>query len=239
MRTRIRAAIKGVLRRTLRSAGYEIGPSTSDFSDVQRDLIARCDLVVDVGANAGQYAERVRALGFTGPVLSFEPGAEAFSVLSSRSARVEGWTARRLALSDEVGTATLQVSRNSVSSSLLTIRSEHVSAAPASVTIAEESVAVSTVDIELEGAAGDRLWLKLDVQGAELAVLRGATETLGRTLVVQSELSLSPLYEEQTDLLELITMLRDSGFQLYHLQPGFTDPVTGQLLQMDGLFLRS
>jgi FkbM family methyltransferase len=232
------SSVKVLVRKLLRSAGYEVTRSSSAFSDMQRRLLARCDLVADVGANTGQYADLVRSLGFRGSVVSFEPQLAAANVLRARADRTPGWDVRPVALGSEPGTATLRVSRNSVSSSLLDIREEHVRAAPRSSVIAREEVTVSTLDDELAAVPGRAVWLKLDVQGAELPILEGGAATLDRTLAVQSEMSLQPLYDGQTDYLDLCAHLRRNGFVLCHLTPGFTDPTSAALLQIDGLFAR-
>lgn len=234
----LRSSVKINVRRLLRAAGYEINSSSSAFPDLQRRLLERCDLAVDVGANTGQYADLIRSLGFSGPIVSFEPQSAALQILRRRAARTINWQVRSAALGAESGSAMLRVSRNSVSSSLLDVQEDHVRAAPSSAVVALEDVRVSTLDDELADLPGSRLWLKLDVQGAELPILEGGAVTLSRTLVVQSEMSLRYLYEGQTDYLVLCEHLRDQGFVLSHLLPGFADPKSGALLQADGLFMR-
>ncbi len=228
---------KAALRTVLRSTGYDVVPLATSFVVLQRRLLARCDLLVDVGANTGQYVGLMRSLGYTGRVLSFEPQSDAFQVLQ-RAATAPAWEPRQLALSHTPGTGTLRVSANSVSSSLLDIGAVHVAAAPRSVQIADEQVPLSTVDRELVGEQFGSAWLKLDVQGTELDVLRGSAETLPRVAVLQAELSFTDLYENQTDYLQLCSYLRQHDLHLRHLQPGFQDPTSGHLLQADGLFSR-
>jgi hypothetical protein len=81
--------------------------------------------------------------------------------------------------------------------------------------------------------------LKIDTQGYEMAVLRGAEKMLPRLAGVQLELSLAPLYEGQTLYLELIDWLRARGFDLWSVIPGFVDPSSGRMLQFDGVFFRA
>jgi FkbM family methyltransferase len=179
----------------------------------------------------------IRSLDYLGPAVSFEPEREAFAVLAEAARDDPGWDVRRLALAERGGHATLHVSGNSVSSSLLPMRDAHVRAAPASAPVGPQDVLLSTVDAELDGMDGRRVWLKLDVQGMELPVLLGARETLGRTRVVQAELSLRPLYDGQTNHLELMSFLAAEGFVAVHLLPGFRDRETKHLLQFDALFV--
>ena len=78
----------------------------------------------------------------------------------------------------------------------------------------------------------------MDVQGFEKQALLGAAETLPQVHVIESELSLAPLYEGQPLYREMIGYFENLGFDLMSLERGFFDYRTGQLLQMDGVFVR-
>lgn len=230
--------LKSQIRRVSRRFGYEIVPSAVGLGYLQRSLLPQIDVVIDVGANVGQYAERLWDMGFAGQIISFEPGFEAFRDLKVRSDRFgTRWQSRRVALSDAPGTATLQVSGNSVSSSLLEVAEEHLRAAPDSRIVARESVEVSTLDRQLAGVGGV-YWLKLDVQGLELQVLHGADAVLERTAVVQAEISFAELYSGQADWLTVCHYLQNRGYVMRYLEPGYEDPQSGYMLQADVLFVR-
>jgi len=227
---------KEPVRRVLHRLGYELVPTKMAEHLFIRDLIARhrVDLLLDVGANEGQFALGMRRLGFEGEILSFEPMGEAFAALHRHVDADPKWQAHRLALGAKPADALLHVSANSVSSSLLSLEDLHVRAEPASREQRQETVRVSTLDIELDAQHPQaRIWLKIDVQGYETAVLSGATNVLARCEVVQCELSFRPLYADQSDYLDVLDQLRASGFTPVEFIPGFTDPVTGELLQAD------
>ncbi len=238
MAMRARAIAKRTVRTFVRRLGYDIVPFAGGLVDLQRQLLRQTPVVLDVGANVGQYAERLRDLGYEGRIVSFEPGSKAFHLLTSRAQADVSWEARNVALGAECGTATLQVSANSVSSSLLGVAPEHLAAAPASTVIAFEEVRLSTLDTEVNNLPGP-YWLKLDVQGFELSVLKGGESALDRALAIQAELSFGDLYEDQTDWLELTSFLRDRGFKLRYVEPGFHDPSNGYTLQADAIFVRT
>lgn len=82
------------------------------------------------------------------------------------------------------------------------------------------------------------LFIKIDTQGFEWQVLDGASEILQQARGVLCELSLVPLYDTQRLWRDIVDRLETEGFMLWALQKGFTDPRTGQSLQMDGIFLR-
>jgi FkbM family methyltransferase len=238
MPSRLRASAKSTVRKLSRSLGYEIVPVSQGMTDLRSQLLRRCRLAVDVGANVGQYGQRLRDTGYAGPIVSFEPGSEAFRLLTAASARSQPWEVRQKALGAEVGTALLNVSQNSVSSSLHDVQDEHLAAAPAARVVSQETVQISTLDAELADDRRRPLWLKLDVQGHEMDVLLGGSSTLADTFAVQTEVSFVELYEGQSPWMEVCDHLTTLGFRLRYLEPGFEDRRTGYMQQADFLFVR-
>lgn len=198
------------------------------------------DMVLDVGAAVGNYGKWIREVGYEGRICSFEPLSAAFKQLQRNTAADPLWECRKLALGPEAGTAEINVAGNSDSSSLLPMEERHEQAAPSSVYIGAERVEVATLDGVWEEVVGDarKPFLKLDVQGYELETLRGAVESVPKLHGVQAELSLVPLYEGGPLWLEVIEFLRDRGFHVAGLEAGYADPVTGEMLQADGIFIR-
>ena len=197
--------------------------------------------VLDVGANIGQYATALRASGYDGAIVSCEPLSDAFAHLQRRSARDPRWEVRRTAVGSEIGTAEINVSANSFSSSLLEMTDAHTSAAPGSETVAAEHVPLTTVaelvrELDLDP---DRTLLKIDTQGYEAPVLDGAGPLVGKLAAIALELSFVPLYAGQQLFDELVGRLREAGYVLYAIEGGFGDKRTGRMLQCDGLFVRA
>jgi len=79
--------------------------------------------------------------------------------------------------------------------------------------------------------------MKIDTQGYEKNVIDGALTSLNRIKIIQLEMSIVPLYENETLFVEMIQYLDNNGFILYSLENGFSNPTTGQLLQVDGIFV--
>ena len=199
------------------------------------------DLVIDVGANDGGYATGLRQCGYRDHILSFEPLLAAHAAATRAAAGDPKWmVAPRCALGNSPSTLEINVAGNSKSSSLLPMLKSHLDAAPHSRSVTSESVPVLRLDdIGLPSLkVAIRPYLKIDTQGYELPVLEGAILTLERCVGVQAELSLVPLYEGQTLYREIIKWLELRGFELWSLIPGFSDPVSGRMLQMDGIFFR-
>jgi FkbM family methyltransferase len=196
--------------------------------------------VLDIGANAGQFAIEMRRAKVTGRIVSVEPLSAPFAQLSARATGDPLWSVERAAVSDAPGTLTINVAGNSVSSSVLPMLDQHAQAAPSSRYVATEEVPAITVDelVERHGMVPESAVLKIDVQGYEKAVLDGAAKTLGRFGAVRTEMSLVPLYDGQALLPDLLELLTSAGLELWSVEPGFTDPVSRRLLQLDGIFFR-
>lgn len=199
------------------------------------------DSVLDVGANIGQYGSSLRSGGFTGRIVSCEPQAAAYGRLATRAARDPQWEAVHVAAGAEDSTMRINVARNSYSSSFLPAARLQLDITPAARSVQTEEVSVTTVDALVERHDLDprRLLLKVDTQGYEQFVLDGAGRTLESGAALQLELSLAVLYEGQQLFDDLLTRLRDLGYSLHALDPGFFHPRTGQLLWCDGIFLRT
>ena len=196
--------------------------------------------VLDVGANTGQFGKLLRQSKFTGRIHSVEPLQSAYDVLAAAASGDPQWSVQRAAVSAEPGTLTMNVSGNSVSSSVLPMLETHASAAPSAQYVAQEEVPATTVDeiVTAQGLDPESTLLKIDVQGYEREVLDGATKTLPSFRGVRTEMSLVPLYEGQALMPEIVDLLGRHGFELWFVEPGFTEPGTRRLLQLDGVFFR-
>ncbi len=197
-------------------------------------------VVLDVGANEGQYGRELRLARYKGRIVSFEPIAAPFAKLESAARSDRNWDVAQLALGETDTTTAINVSVNSASSSLLPILPAHVEAAAASSFVREESITVRRLDSVFGDYVGadDVPFLKLDVQGYELHALAGTTGVIDRIVGIQAEMSLIPLYDGAPLWTDIVAWAKEHGFSLMSLEPGFAHPVTGRLLQVDGVFFR-
>lgn len=238
----LRGRVNELLRPALRAAGVELTRYRSTLEGSRAAVLrdARVDVVVDGGANVGDYAAALRKAGFAGRIVSFEPLPEVFPTLERRAAGDAAWQCLPYALGDEDGTVAMTVAGNAVSSSLLAISDSHVDAAPDSRAVGTADVIVRRLDTVVPEVVGDggRLALKLDVQGYEDPALAGAEGILDRVVVAEVELSTKPLYEGQTLAPRVMSRLYEHGFELVNLQKGMHGG-DGRVLQFDGLFVKA
>ena len=240
--------MKKQIKQAFRSLGLELqlhkfSPDISEVARLKRLLeYHNIDLVFDVGANIGQYARHLREIGYGGKIVSFEPLSQCHAKLQSLSQSDPLWEiAPQGALGDRNGEIDINVSANTLSSSVLGMLDNHVEAAPESAYINQEKVTLRTLDSlasnylteEIQGTL-----LKLDVQGFEMQVLAGAMASLPQIKAIQLELSLVALYEGQILFRETLDKLESMGYELYQISPDFTDVKTGRMLQVDGIFIK-
>lgn len=222
--------------------GFDIIKYPSPDLDRRLKLIRHhnIDTIIDVGANIGQYGGYMRSLGFKGRIISFEPMKSAFDKLESYSRKDPLWEVHNCSLGERDGKATINISENSVSSSLLNNLPVLTENAPQAKFITTEEIEIKKLDSVFEGLnlTGKNIYLKIDTQGYEDKVLQGAENTLKHITGLQIEMSLIPSYEGSSDFKTLSATLESSGFKLTAIENGFYDKETGYQLEIDGIFFR-
>lgn len=224
--------MKEALKRLFHSLGVDVRPYASRHFPARRRAEffqdRRIDLVIDVGANRGQWSAEVRREGYRGRIICFEPLIAPFQALREPEKTCA-------ALGDREGTVALNVAGNSQSSSVKTMSERHVTAEPTSVYVGVENVPLHRLD---KYGFNEPCFLKIDAQGSELDILRGAEETLAYCVGLEMELSLVELYEGQALAQELIPYAYELGFRMMAIWPDFTDPKNGEVLQINAMFAR-
>lgn len=184
----------------------------------------RVDCVFDVGANAGQYASRLRHIGFGGLIISFEPIPEAAAKIARAARRDRLWIVRQLALDSRVRIVNFNVMRDSQFSSLHEPDHSNTTAFVDKNRV-EKQIPVRTETIAnvyplLQAEFGfNRPFLKLDTQGHDVDVVQGADAYIRQFVGLQSELCLTPLYKNSRTFHEALDYYQALGFRLSALMP--------------------
>jgi len=198
------------------------------------DLQVTC--LVDVGANAGQYARLIRRLGFTGTIVSFEPNPAVFRTLQQSRAGDPNWKGVNCGLGSEDGELEMNIFEESLISSFLpgkmvTSKIKEVRKVP-----------VRRLDSVLQeilpGVAAERIYLKCDTQGFDLQVVKGAAGLMRQIVGLQSEIAVKTLYVGMPRYLESLAFYESLGLELMDLWlVGRT--VTGEAMEYDCVMKRA
>ena len=236
--------LKSTIKKMLYRAGYGVCPADELSGSVRAKMIGNHGIqtVIDVGANVGGYGAELRQFGFSGKIISFEPTTQAYGKLISLAKHDPDWTAVKTAVGETNGEVTIHVSANDArSSSLLPMLKLHQDCAPDANYVSSEIVPLKTLDVAINGivSKGQKVLLKIDTQGYEHMVLRGASSVLPQVELIECELSLVPLYDGQLLFLQMIELLKDLGFEPVRFAPGFIDTKTGHSLQLDAIFSKA
>jgi FkbM family methyltransferase len=236
--------VREIIKRLARSLGYSISRYAPAYHCEARRISLlkqnRIDLVLDVGANSGQYGVALRRLGYMDRIVSFEPLSGVFGELCKTSRKDKTWDTYNYGLGDFDGIAEINIAANTASSSLLNMLPLHSEMAPESAYVGTERVVVKKLDSVfqeiLDGAKYP--FMKIDTQGYTKPVLDGARKSLERICGIQVEIALTPLYAGELLLPDMLKLLIEEGYSLMSIEPNFADPVSGRLLQVDCIFFR-
>lgn len=242
----IKEKIKLFVKRGFKKAGLEITKSNSN-QNLYLDLASvaakrNIDLILDIGANLGQFKTQIRSHGFKGKIISFEPLSGAHKILEKISKSDNLWTIYpRTAVGSFTGEIDINISKNLYSSSILKITEKHLSAESNANYIDAEKVNIYTLnDIYRKLRNESNFLIKIDTQGYEWEVIEGASEIIKKDYCkgILCELSLDELYEGQKLWIEIVAFLEEKNFKLWSIYPGFSDKKNNKLLQLDALFLK-
>lgn len=221
-----RALIKFVLGGA-RRLGYDITPY---WRLPQQPLVRHTralfdkysiDAVFDVGANLGQYHDLLRdEVGFNGLIVSFEPVREYADRLQARSAHEPNWIVKDFALGSVEESVPINVTSSPGLNSFLTPIQRDLVRHTEVVSIRR----LESIFHELQRAYGfGAPYLKIDTQGFDLSVVKGAGIALGEFRALQTEASIRAGYEGMPTYLQTLDSLSEVGFEVSGMFPVWHD----------------
>jgi FkbM family methyltransferase len=227
-----------IFLRIIRQSGFDISYGINQAAAIL--LNYGINLILDVGANTGQYGLRARALGYQGRIVSFEPVFASYTELTKSIQNDPLWTSVNIGCGDYDGKATINTFNLSVMNSILPpsplIRREY----PQVEDVGQEDILISKIDTIFSQyyTQTDTVLLKIDTQGFEKNVLEGANISLDNILGIQLELSFVEHYRDETLFVNMVDFLSHKGFTLVCLEPLTHNLENGKFLQADGTFFR-
>ncbi len=232
-------AIKSLVKSNARRFGYDIA-RIEKVPDVSSFLASRrIETVFDVGANRGEFAGSIRAAGYAGKIVSFEPIRATFATLQSTASGDPRWETVNAALGAEAGTATIRVSEYSNFSSILPLTKAAEAFSEHSAVERLEEVPVLRLDDLYAPYANTATFLKIDTQGFERHVLDGARVALRSISGLLLELPIVHLYADTWSFTEAMEYINDAGFVLSQIAPvNYLTVDPESLVEVDCLFRR-
>jgi FkbM family methyltransferase len=225
------------LAHAARRYGFDVRESSThpNLADFIKDR--RVDVVVDVGANAGQFGQKLRGFGYKGAIVSFEPGSAAFADLQKVALADGKWSAFNFAIGAEAGELKINLSINSKLNSALSIRDNAQDFSSAILTVGAEVVPVKTLDDFAAEYGGGNILIKIDTQGFERQVIEGGKKTVARSKGVLMELPIISLYKDSWRLSDGIEYMDEIGFVPTQIDSVNYHPMDRQaLVEIDCLF---
>lgn len=178
------------------------------------------DCVIDVGANIGQYAKFMRdKVGYKGLIISFEPEPDNFKKLLAASRVDHRWIVFNEALGNEDGELFLNVMEASDLNSFLEPKHDETDKLE-KLNVIKSTVKVPVKKLDnlmkgfVENHGAKNVLLKLDTQGFDLEVFKGALNCLDIIKAVQTEVSVLPIYEDMPSFSDSLKLFRSNGFEV-------------------------
>jgi FkbM family methyltransferase len=204
----------------------------------------RINCVFDVGANVGQFAQRLRSSGYRGRIVSFEPVPHLAAQLRRKAENDPDWHVHGCALGDEEGSAEIHAVPEAGTMSSMLPTSEFGRSWSADLSnVRSETITVtrldSVFDKATEGIAVPRVFLKMDTQGFDLQAFRGAGDRLGDISALQSEVACLPIYQGMPRLPEMLAVYEAAGFEIAGLHPVSFHRRTMRVIEFDMLMVRA
>jgi FkbM family methyltransferase len=236
---------KTLIRRVLHGLGYEVrrlngrseGSSPNFWTWLR--VTGSIKVIVDIGANNGEFAEFLSTYFDARRTIAIEPLPGCAALIRQRDSVIKNLTVFECAVSDHEGRAILFENGYAPASSLLPVSKISSVEFPQTAGHQKEvAVAVHRLDDLIDlGALENEILIKIDVQGLEDKVIRGGEKTFRSAKFVIIEMSFVPMYDEQPLFEEVHELLVNIGFRFAGIKNQVDSPTTGQPLFVHCLYV--
>lgn len=237
---------KSKIKKLLYSKGWHVVSRGAFGYDCMTDLKQLCPIekvrtIFDIGANYGQTWITLREIFPDATIHCFEPSSEAASVLEKMTQHCPYTKVHRLALGNRNGNEALNLFTSQACNSLLKQSPQLENAVPEHLfkSKGNEIVKLQTLQSFMVQSSINRIdLLKVDTQGFDLEVLKGAGEALNHEIIsyIRVELIFINQYENQCNPLEVISFLIERGYRLIGLYDAARDEINKSIKWCDALF---
>jgi len=238
------------IRQILQKLGYDIvkyqppfipGKNDKDslFSEFKWLQEYNFKSIIDVGANEGQFSDKMRVLFDDARIYAFEPLPTVYGKLKNNFLGDKKFEPINLGLGERQEQLEFEENEYSPSSSFLSLADSHIHAFEKAVKTQKVIVSVDRMDDFFNSRQLEfPLMIKIDVQGFEDKVIAGGVDTIEKASMIICELSFVELYKGQLLFGEIFKKLASLGFHYAGSIEQLRSPETNQILQADGIFIK-
>ncbi len=226
--------------------GYDISrkKKSSNLSSHLALILKQLDvnLVLDVGANTGQFGSLLRGCGYNGDIFSFEPTKESFDLLSLRAKKDSKWSVFNLGLGDKSEINTINIFDASDLNSILSPSELGEKRFKARMKIKKtESIRIETGDSILNeiDLPNKRIFLKMDTQGYDLKVFNGCQESMPYILGLVSEIPLQHIYKQSISYHDILKKYEDNNFMISGIYPVSRNKDNQTIIEVDCVMIKN
>lgn len=225
-----------ILLKTLKKK--DIRGFMKDILFIKQKLNFSPKTIFDIGAARGQWSQAARMVFPEAQIYAFEPINESYKMMQERMKHDNCFRAFNFALSDETTKISFGLNSFHDSSSILKMTEAHK--IEFKQTEKEEIIDIDTfrLDSIKEINIVDPVFLKIDVQGAELMVLRGAEKIFDKIDGIQMELNFENFYESQATYIEVCDFMYSHNFKRFFQIGLIKSQKSNKILACDLVFLR-
>mgnify|MGYP006085718475 CR=1 FL=1 len=234
-----------MLKSLIRFFGYEvIKQKKSPTLDSHLHIILKkldINYVIDVGANNGQFGMSLRRNGYKGNILSFEPSIDPFNKLQVVANCDLKWEVRNIGLSDKKETKKINIFEASDLNSIFEPSDFGTKRFKSRMKVLySETIELDTLDnvlgnLDLENK---RIFLKMDTQGYDLNVFKGAKEYIEKILGLLSEIPLQHIYKNNDNYHDILKQYESHDFMISGIFPVSRNKEDETIIELDCVMVK-
>jgi FkbM family methyltransferase len=242
--------MKKFIRSILQQLGYDIVKYKPPFvrGRMDRDSfltehkwvqLYQFKTIIDIGANEGQFADKMRLLFPQAMIYAFEPLPQVYDRLKANFNQDNAFEAINVGLGENQGILEFWENEYSPSSSFLRLTDTLKENLEEASIEKKVEVKIDTLDhVFADRTIQFPLLIKMDVQGFEDKVIKGAGQTIRKADMIICEISFTELYKGQPLFEDIFELLGEQGFYFAGQMDQISSPETQKPLQADGIFLK-
>ena len=211
------------------------------FDLVKTINLHEINLVIDIGASTGEYAKMLRRFGYDKYIFSIEPVSKSFKILNKNCSSDKKWLSKQFIISNQIeNKIKINVSKDFDNSSILNSTELHLKNHKGAEFSYTEEIESKSLDQLLNDDVNiqKNMMLKIDTQGTESDILESGDTSLDKFKLIQVELSIQKLYSNQKLWTEVVQFMKEKGFDVWNIIPGYKQKDKGQLYQFDAIFYK-